>query len=49
MSDVYASEAYVQYATENTEQAEAYFGLAGDEATSDSTDTYEEEDGNIVA
>ena len=49
MSDVYASEAYVQYATENTEQAESYFGLAGDEATSDSTDTYEEEDGNIVA
>ena len=37
-------------ATENTEQAESYFGLTGDEATSDSTDTYEEEDeGNIVA
>lgn len=49
MTDVYASEAYVQYATENTEQAESYFGLAGDEATSDSTDTYEEDEGNIVA
>ena len=50
MNKVYASEAYVQYATENAEQAESYFGLTGDEATSDSTDTYEEEDkGNIVA
>ena len=28
MSTVYASEAYVQYATENAEQAESYFGLS---------------------
>jgi hypothetical protein len=46
MSNVYASEAYIEYATENTDQAEAYFGLNGDEATSDSTNT--EEDTSIA-
>lgn len=30
MNKVYASDAYVQYATENAEQAEAYFGLSED-------------------
>jgi len=46
MSNVYASEAYIEYATENTDQAEAYFGLNGDETTSDSTNT--EEDTSIA-
>jgi len=41
MSEVYASEAYVQYATENAEQAESYFGLSGDsdEYATEDTDT----------
>ena len=41
MSNVYASEAYVKYATENAEQAEAYFGLSesSDEDTIDLDDS----------
>lgn len=40
MSNVYASDAYVKYATENAEQAEAYFGLSesSDEDTIDVDD-----------
>lgn len=49
MNKVYASEAYVQYATENAEQAESYFGLAWDEADSDTTDTYEDDSASIIA
>jgi len=37
MSKVYASDAYIEYATENAEQAEAYFGLS--EESSDSTES----------
>ena len=50
MAKVYQSEAYVNYASENADQAESYFGLTGDEDDSDSTDTYTEDDSsNIVA
>jgi hypothetical protein len=37
MNEVYESEAYIQYATEQAAQTEAYFGL-GDEAATDETD-----------
>lgn len=36
MNKVYESDAYVQYATENADQAEAYFGLSGE--TDNTTD-----------
>ena len=49
MNKVYASEAYVQYATENAEQAESYFGLSENNTDSDSTNTYEEDGSNIIA
>ena len=35
MNKVYESEAYVEYATNQTEQAEAYFGLGEDDSTID--------------
>lgn len=44
MSKVYQSEAYVEYATQNAEQAESYFGL-GETATTDD----ESDDTNITA
>ena len=44
MNKVYASEAYVQYATENAEQAESYFGLGETTTTDDESD-----DTNITA
>ena len=37
MNEVYESDAYIQYATEQAAQTEAYFGL-GDETATDSTD-----------
>jgi hypothetical protein len=37
MNKVYQSEAYIQYATENAEQAESYFGL--NTADSENIDT----------
>jgi protein-disulfide isomerase len=38
MNEVYQSEAYVQYATEQTAQTESYFGLGDGTATVDETD-----------
>ncbi len=37
MNKVYQSDAYVEYATQNAEQAEAYFGLTWDENPTDTT------------
>ena len=44
MSKVYQSEAYVEYATQNAEQAESYFGLGETTTTDDESD-----DTNITA
>ena len=56
MNEVYKSEAYVEYATQQAEQAESYFASAwddttvsGDTATPDETDIAEEDASNIVA
>ena len=53
MNKVYQSEAYVEYATQQADQAEAYFGLAWDETTpTDDTDTIddvEEDTSNVTA
>lgn len=46
MNKVYQSDAYVEYATQNAEQAEAYFGLneVSDEDTIDTDDTINSDD-----
>lgn len=56
MNKVYQSEAYVNYATQQAEQAESYFNLAWDDTTAlddtvttDETDITEEDASNVVA
>lgn len=41
MNKVYQSEAYIQYATENAEQAESYFGLNANSEDADTEDSEE--------
>lgn len=56
MSKVYQSEAYIEYATQQAEQAESYFAMGWDDAAtadetdfSDESDTTGEDSSNIVA
>lgn len=48
MNKVYESEAYIEYATENAEQAESYFGLneSSDEDITDSDNTVNNDENN---
>ena len=56
MNKVYQSEAYIEYATQQAEQAESYFAIGSDEATewddtitTDDADITEKDGSNIVA
>jgi hypothetical protein len=45
MNEVYQSDAYIQYATEQASQTEAYFNLGGDSTnTANTADTGDEAD-----